>query len=206
MQSTVPIEQTDQQKLNTPLPSNDPDQVITELARQLRDCRPRRTSFVIPARLKQFMHFFQECYEYFEETNKAQVSTSRTSEWLMDNFYVIEQAVRQVEEDLPGNYYQRLPKTREGWARIQIFALAATRARREETRLEIDQIKHSLQVFQEITPLDTGEIWALPLMLRLTVLEYLAEALSVVTKLKWEQIPLPKLGAETFTFPKLQVS
>ena len=95
-------------------------QVIAELARQLADCKPRRTSFTIPARLKQFMRFFQECYEYFEETNKAQVSTSQTSEWLMDNFYVIEQAVRQVEQDLPADYYQRLPKTRDGWARIHI--------------------------------------------------------------------------------------
>ncbi len=54
---------------------------------------------------------------------KAQVSTSQTAEWLMDNFYVIEQAVRQVEEDLPADYYQRLPKTRDGWARIHIVAL-----------------------------------------------------------------------------------
>ena len=90
MQSTAPIEQADLLKQNTSLPGNDPDQVIAKLARQLSDCRPRRSSFIIPARLKQFTRFFQECYDYFEETNKAQVSTSQTSEWLMDNFYVIE--------------------------------------------------------------------------------------------------------------------
>ena len=204
MQSTAPIEKADLPKQNTPLPGNDPDQAIAELARQLSDCKPRRSSFIIPARLKQFMHFFQECYEYFEETNKAQVSTSQTSEWLMDNFYVIEQAVRQVEQDLPADYYKRLPKTQEGWARIQILALAAAHISREDTRLEIEQIKHFLQVFQEITPLDTGELWALPLMLRLTVLESLAEALSAVTKLRWESVLLPKGNIGSFVSSDLQ--
>ena len=202
MQSTAPIEQADFPQQNTALPGNDPDQAIAELARQLLDCRPRRSAFNVPVKLKQFMRFFQECYEYFEETNKAQVSTSQTSEWLMDNFYVIEQAVRQVEQDLPADYYQRLPKTQDHWARIHILALANTR--REETRLEIEQIKHFLQVFQDITPLNTGELWALPLMLRLTVLEAMAEALSAVTKLKWESMSLPKLSIESFTSPDLQ--
>jgi len=204
MQSTAPIEQADLLKQNTSRPGNDPDQAIAELARQLRDCKPRRASFIIPARLKNFMRFFQECYEYFEETNKAQVSTSPTSEWLMDNFYVIEQAVRQVEQDLPADYYQRLPKTRDGWARIHLIALAETRTRREEPRLEIEQIKHVLQVFQEITPLNTGELWALPLMLRLTVLEALAEALSAVTRLQWEPVPLPKGDVGSFIPSDLQ--
>ena len=202
MQSTAPIEQADLLKQNTSPSSNDPDQTIAELARELSDCRPRRSTFFIPARLNQFMRFFQECYDYFEETNKAQVSTSQTSEWLMDNFYVIEQAVRQVEQDLPADYYQRLPKTRDGWARIHIVALANTR--REETRLEIEQIKQFLEVFQEVTPLITGELWALPLMLRLTVLESLAGALAAVTKLKWDSASPPKLRVETFGSPDLQ--
>ena len=141
------------------------------------------------------MRFFQECYEYFEETNKTQVSTSQTSEWLMDNFYVIEQAIRQMEQDLPADYYQRLPKTRQGWARIYIVARANINS--EDTRLDIEQVQHFLRVFQEVTPLTTGELWALPLMLRWTVLESLAEALAAVTKLEWEPAPQPDLGPGT---------
>src|SRR5215216_1215280 len=175
MQPTAPIEQADLLQQNTSLSSNGSDQTIAALARQVAAYKPRRTSFTIPARLKQFMRLFQECYEYFEESNKAQVSTSQTSEWLMDNFYVIEQAVRHVEQDLPADYYQRLPKAADGWARIYVVALAITR--RADTRLEIEQMRHFLEVFQEITPLSTGELWALPLMLRLAVLESLAEAL-----------------------------
>ena len=204
MQSTAPIEQADLLNQNRSLSGNDPDTAIAELARHLVDCKPRRASFTIPARLKQFMRFFQECYEYFEETNRAQVSTSSTSEWLMDNLYVIEQAVRQVEQDLPVDYYQRLPKARDGWARIYIVArITLANTRREGIRLEIEQIKHFLEVFQETTPLSTGELWALPVMLRLAVLESLAEALATITKKRWDAISLPKLNIEVFDSPDL---
>src|SRR5215208_6981490 len=174
MQNTAPTEEAKSVKLNTPVSPPELEESIIEVAKQLATCAPRRTSFTIPARLKQFIDFFQECYEYFDEASKVRVSTSQTAEWLLDNFYVIEQAVRQVEEDLPADYYRRLPKMPDGWARIHIVALANTHW--EDTRLDIEQIKSFLQAFQEITPLSTGELWALPLMLRLTVLESLAGA------------------------------
>ena len=191
MQTVAPTEQADSTQQNTSLSGNDATQAIAELARQLIDCKPRRTNFLIPERLKQLMRFFQKCYDHFEKNSKMQVAASQTSEWLMDNFYVIEQAIRQLEEDLPANYYQRLPKTPDGWPRIYLVALANTH--REDTRLEIEQLKHFLNVFQESTPLNTAELWALPLMVRLAVLETLAEALAAATKLTWKSTSRPDL-------------
>ncbi|RPJ25897.1 MAG: cellobiose phosphorylase, partial [Chloroflexi bacterium] len=199
MQNIAPVDQANPVKQNTSVPHNEQEEAIIKLAQELATCTPQRTSFVIPARLKQFMDFFQKGYEFFDEATKAQVATSQTAEWLLDNFYVVEQAVRQVEEDLPANYYQRLPKTQDGWARIYIFALAALRTQREDTRLDIEQIKHLLQIFQEFTPLSTGELWAFPLMLRLAVLESLAEALAAVTTIKWDSLLQPSVWDEIET-------
>jgi cyclic beta-1,2-glucan synthetase len=198
MQNTAPLQQAETVKQNISPTTHATEEIITRLARELSKCAPRRTNFYTPARLKQFLEFFQKCSEYFEETNKAQVSTSQTAEWLLDNFYVIEQAIRQVEEDLPADYYQRLPKTQEGWPRIYIVALSNTQ--REDTRLDLEQIRNFLQIFQEVTPLTTGELWALPLMLRLAVLESLAEALTTVTKLKWDVGPQPKFRRRIESF------
>src|SRR3972149_12192571 len=151
MQNTAPMEQAAAVKRNTSIPHSELEEPIIQLAQELNKCAPRRASFHIPARLKQFMDFFQECYEYFDEATKAQVSISQTAEWLLDNFYVIEQAIRQVEEDLPADYYQRLPKTQDGWARVYILALAVIR--HNDARLDIEQIKNSLRIFQDIAPL-----------------------------------------------------
>jgi len=185
MQNTAHTEsQAGPLKQNISIPGHEYEAAILQLAQTLASSAPRRTSFTIPAQLLRLMDFFQECYEYFDESTKAQVSTSSSAEWLLDNFYVIEQAARQIEKDLPAEYYHRLPKTEEGQARVYRVALANTQ--REETRLDLEAVKNFLQTFQEQVPLSTGELWALPLMLRLAVLESLAEALAAVTGRKWD--------------------
>src|SRR5215207_4157248 len=98
-----------------------------DLANELRSCAPRKSFFPIPGRLKKLEHFFQLAYNHFEDATKNPVTVSSTSEWLLDNFYVLEQASREVADDLPADYYSRLPKTADGWPRIQVVALAITR-------------------------------------------------------------------------------
>ncbi|MDQ2691606.1 MAG: cellobiose phosphorylase, partial [Chloroflexota bacterium] len=194
MRNTVPVaSETDPLKPNIPAPDPTEDPVVT-LARKLSDARTRRTGFPIPAQLKQFMAFFRSCYEFFSGVASLELATSQTAEWLLDNLYVIEQAIRQIEEDMPADYYARLPKTADGWARIQLIAFANSHG--ADTRLDIEEVKSFLETFQEVTPLSTGEIWALPLMLRLAVLESLAEALAKVTRLPWKPISLPALGED----------
>ncbi len=170
---------------------NQLDELAVELAQRLTSCVLRRGDFPIPRRLKKLEKFFQSAYRYFEEANQTQVSVSHTAEWVLDNFHVIKEAIRQVEEGLPANYYHRLPKTQDDWTRIYILALAIKR--RENIHCDIDQIKTFIQSFQSIIPLRVGELWALPLMLRLTVMETLAEELANATKLNWEVAPPPPL-------------
>src|SRR4030095_11225860 len=174
-----------------PIPREQQAESLLKLAQQLISCTPRRGNFPIPARLKTLKEFFETAYLHFEETNKTQVAVSHVAEWLLDNFYVLEQAIRQLEEDLPVDYYQRLPQTNDGWTRIYILALGITRW--DDSRIDIERIKNLTQTFQSVTPLRVGELWALPLMLRLTVLETLAEGLADVTKLKWEILSQPAI-------------
>ena len=196
MQSAPPAErQMDPIKQNMFVLAGESEESVTELAQRLSACEPRRTSFVIPAQLKQFRNFLQECYKYFDESPKTQVASSQTAEWLLDNFYVIEQAIREIEEHLPADFYQRLPKTQGGWLRAYLVALANTRG--EARRLDLEALRNFLQTFQETAPLITGEIWALPLMLRLAVLESLAEALAAVSKRTWTPLLHPSLNGVT---------
>src|SRR5437867_3199365 len=110
MQNTIPTtDQADPLKQNSSIPYTELEELAVELARKLSTCMPRRGNFPVPDELKKFTELFQSAYRYFDEATKAQVSTSQAAEWLLDNFYVVEQAIRQVEEDLPADYYQRLP-------------------------------------------------------------------------------------------------
>ncbi len=184
-------------RLDPNIPSQN-DTFASQLAAELRDSKPRKNLFPVPARLKELKQFFQTAYSYFDQATKTQVTVSNASEWLLDNFYVIEQALRVVEDDLPADYDSRLPKVQDGSTRI--FIVAAT-INREAPRLDVEQIKYFIQIFQRTTALQTGELWALPLMLRLSMMETLAEGLADITKLKWNAAPQPAVWTELHPGP-----
>src|SRR5215217_7223466 len=157
------------------------DHFISLLAEELKESKAFKTPFPIPSRLKELNSFFQQAYCYFNQPAQAQVAVSSTSEWLLDNFHVIEQAIHVVQDDLPADYYSRLPKTSYGLPRIYTIALAINE---DGSRLDVEQIQSFIQAFQKTTALQVGELWALPLLLRLSILETLAEGLAEITKLK----------------------
>src|SRR6266498_1294886 len=183
-------------RLDQNIPSQN-ETFVSQLAAELRESKPRKNSFLLPTRLKELKQFFQTAYDYFDQATKTQVAVSNASEWLLDNFYVIEQALRVVEDDLPADYYFRLPKTPDGLTRIYIVAAAINR---DTPRLDVEQIKYFIQTFQKTTALQVGELWALPLMLRLSMMETLAEGLADITKLKW------KVATKSALWSKLQSS
>ena len=173
--------------------SSQNEKLTANLAEKLKDASPRKGSFPIPGRLKVLKDFFQAAYNYFESTSKTAAVVSSASDWLLDNFYILEQALRVIEEDLPTNYYARLPKTMDGWARIQLLTIALGD---QAPRLDLDQIKRFVQSFQSVTPLQVGELWALPLMLRIASLETLATGLAEITKMPWNTSQEPGLWKE----------
>jgi cyclic beta-1,2-glucan synthetase len=165
------------------------DPLALQLAEELRDSKLRKDSFPIPTQLRKIKHFFQAAYSYFENASKTQVAVPNAAEWLLDNFYVLEQAIRVVDDDLPADFYRRLPKTEDA-TRVQVIALAINR---DTPRLDLEHIKYFIQSFQRTTPLQVGELWALPLMLRLAVMETLADGLAEITKLPWGAASLPQI-------------
>ena len=70
------------------------DRLISLLAEELRGSKAHKAPFLIPTRLKELDRFFQQAYGYFNQPAQAQVAVSNASEWLLDNFHIIEQAER----------------------------------------------------------------------------------------------------------------
>ena len=168
------------------------DEIALDLARLLSPVYRPRNNDLLPARLKTLGTFLQSTYRFFNETGKTGADVSRAAEWMLDNFYIIEQSLRQTGQNLPPDFYQRLPKADlDGceMARVHILALALTRA--TDSHLDADQIKSFIQTFQSITVLKIGEIWALAPMLRLSVLEILADSLTHITDLDLPPAPFP---------------
>jgi cyclic beta-1,2-glucan synthetase len=167
-------------------PYNWLEELATGLARHSDSIKHPDNYNPLPARLKALEVFLTSTHRYFEETSSTETTVSRTAEWVLDNFYVIEQTLRQVREDIPSDFYRRLPKLNiNGEEMARIYALALILTKTHDSHLETGYIKIFIEAFQRVTSLQIGENWALTPMLRLSVLEILADALSHITQLNF---------------------
>ncbi|MBL7065593.1 MAG: hypothetical protein ISS49_15490, partial [Anaerolineae bacterium] len=139
-------------------------------------------------RLREQESLLRDTYEYFAQVSETQRALPYAAEWLLDNFHVVQQALRQVREDMPAGYYRQLPKlgisspaSLEGYPRI--YALAREVIGYCESHLDLDRATRFVHAYQQVTPLTMGELWALPTMLRLGTLECLAQAIARIAEL-----------------------
>ncbi len=95
------------------------------------------------------------------------------AEWLLDNFHVVQEHVREVHESLPRQYYQELPELASGplAGYPRVYELAITLISHSEGRIDLDNVDLFVAAFQEIAALSIGELWAVPAMLRLGLIE-----------------------------------
>ncbi|MGE5073673.1 MAG: GH36-type glycosyl hydrolase domain-containing protein, partial [Anaerolineae bacterium] len=108
---------------------------------------------------------------------------------------MVEQSLREVHEELPTGFYEELPELRtgplQGFPRVYDVALGLLSLSRGP--LEIEQIRELTQLYQQVTPLKIGELWALPAMLRVAVLELLSQSLARITGVGRKN-PLPPIS------------
>ncbi len=124
-----------------------------------------------------------DAYQYFRATSARDLAFSRAGEWMLDNFYIVEQTFHQIEEDLPKSYFDQLPKLNTTSLKDypRVFALAWELTRYKEGQLDLTLLTKFVQEYQHVTPLMIGELWALPTMLRISILENLANSVAKVT-------------------------
>lgn len=101
------------------------------------------------------------------------VDVSPAGEWLLDNYHVVQEQMREVRTTLPRGYYRELPELASGplAGYPRVYELAILLISHSEGRLDAANVGRVLSAFQEVTPLTIGELWAIPAMLRLGLLE-----------------------------------
>jgi cyclic beta-1,2-glucan synthetase len=98
------------------------------------------------------------------------------AEWLLDNYHIVEEVLREVRHDLPRGYSRELPKLAVGplVGYPRVYAPALALIAHTDSSLDEQHIIRFVQAFQSVLPLTIGELWAVPTMFRLGLLENLA--------------------------------
>ena len=97
------------------------------------------------------------------------------SEWLLDNHPLISQHIRLARKHLPKGYSRGLPRLKNGNTinNSRVYELALEIISHSDARVEIESLSLFINSYQKISPLKLGELWAIPIMLRLALIENL---------------------------------
>jgi len=96
-------------------------------------------------------------------------------EWLLDNFYLIEEQIRTANRHLPKGYSRELPRLLNGPSAglPRVYDLALETISHGDGRFDLESLSNFVAAYQTVTVLKLGEIWAIPIMLRLALIENL---------------------------------
>ncbi len=122
-------------------------------------------------------------------------------EWLLDNFYLIEEQIRMARRLLPEGYSRELPHLNGALAlagRPRVYDIALEAVAHGDGRVDAESLGRFVASYQSVAPLKLGELWAIPIMLRLAVIENLRRV-SVGIAAGWGERGLADTWADRMT-------
>ena len=115
----------------------------------------------------------REVHERLTDAAERGVEISPAGEWLLDNSYIVQEHIREIRTSLPGGYYQELPKLANGTLAHypRVYDVAIELIAHTEGHLSLENITLFVREYQKVAVLSMGELWAIPTMLRLGLVE-----------------------------------
>ncbi|MBN2841030.1 MAG: hypothetical protein JXP37_08765 [Coriobacteriia bacterium] len=103
------------------------------------------------------------------------IPVAPAAEWLLDNYYLVQEQITLVTEDLPARYGAELPRLTDGpfQSYPRLTEAMATLLSHTDSRIDEDTLVGFTMAYQDATPLTIGEVWAVPIMLRAALIENL---------------------------------
>jgi cellobiose phosphorylase len=109
------------------------------------------------------------------EAVKTDRRITPAGEWLLDNFYFIEEQIRTAKRHLPKGYSRELPRLLDGPSAglPRVYDIALETISHGDGRVDPESLSSFVAAYQVVTVLKLGELWAIPIMLRLALIENL---------------------------------
>ncbi len=128
-------------------------------------------------------------YRILVEAIRDGHAISPAAEWLIDNFHIVEEQLREIREDLPQSYYHELPKLANGELKDypRIYAVALELIAHTDCRLDTNTLRRFIASYQTVAPLSIGELWAVAITLRLALVENLRRLSLLIVNAREER-------------------
>ncbi len=140
---------------------------------------PRRS---LALRLKDNEAVLLEAYRTIGSAAGVRHAVTPAGEWLLDNYHLVEEQIRDIRDDLPPGYYRQLPKLADGpfSGYPRVFGIAWAFVAHTDGHFDPDMLCRFVRAYQRVQPLTIGELWAVAITLRIVLVENLRRAAKLI--------------------------
>jgi len=117
----------------------------------------------------------RETYRAVAKAIREERSIVPAAEWLVDNFHIVDEQLREIRDDLPAAFYRELPKLAGGpfAGYPRVYGIAWAFVAHTDSRFDPDLLRRFVHAYQRVQPLTIGELWAVAITLRVVLVENL---------------------------------
>jgi cyclic beta-1,2-glucan synthetase len=125
--------------------------------------------------VKRNANLLRKGFQSVADSIRDKQAITPAAEWLADNFHIVEEQIREIIDDLPPGFYRTLPKLADGplAGYPRVYGITFEFVAHTDSRLDPEWLKRFIMAYQSVHPLDIGEGWALPIALRILLVENL---------------------------------
>lgn len=146
-----------------------------ELSREHEARASRGAANPLLQRLGQNADVIRECCKLLAEAINDKHKITPAGEWLLDNLYLIDEQIRTARHHFPRRYSWQLPVLARGPSAglPRVYDIALKAISHGDGRFDEDSLRRFVAAYQESVSLTLGELWAIPIVLRLALVENL---------------------------------
>ncbi|HEX4533881.1 MAG TPA: glucoamylase family protein [Rhizomicrobium sp.] len=162
------------------------EQHAASLAAAQRVSSGPRRGRPLASRLHENAAILAEAHRAIVHATHAQQPITPAAEWLLDNFHVVDEQVREIKDDLPPGFYRKLPKLTDGYLAgfPRVFGIAWALVAHTDSAFDVQKLTRFVRAYQRVDVLTIGELWAIAITLRIMLIENLRRlAEAIVARL-----------------------
>ena len=163
--------------------------------------------------LKEDFYYITKVYELLNENIKNNITIHPAGEWLLDNYYIIEENVKVILNELTLKKYVRLPGVAngkyKGIARIYVFANEIVKYTNNQVDREV--VEKALEIYQKNKYITMEELWILPVFLKISIIQNIKDICEKIyvaqnQKIKAHQILMGTIESDLYNSDNLNYS
>ena len=120
--------------------------------------------------LKKDFEIIRKAYDVLTESISLDIPIPPSGEWLLDNFYIIEEQVSVISDEISLKQFLKLPAVK---GKARIFLIADAMVEVNDGNITNDFIKRFIRAYSSKRKLSMEEIWMLPVALKVALIKYI---------------------------------